>query len=109
LDILKSDFKELSMDEIEERFILIDQLATRSYNLLVRLLEWARAQSKTQFNPEMFDIYHEVMDQVKLLQEIANSKNITLENRIINTIIKADKRMFNLIIRNLVSNAIKFA
>lgn len=110
LELLKDNLKTLSMEEIKERIDLIDMSATRSYNLLVRLLEWARSQSSVAlFNPELFDIYQESTEQIKLLEETAKNKNIVLENSIpISTKIYADKRMINSIFRNLISNAIKF-
>lgn len=110
LELLQDNLKELSMEEIEERLNLIESSATRSYNLLVRLLERARAQSSVAiFNPEDFDLYQESMEQINLLEDIAKKKNILLENTIPqNTNVYADKRMINSIVRNLVSNAIKF-
>lgn len=110
LELLQNDLKELSIDEIKERINLIDMSATRSYNLLIRLLEWARAQSSVAvFNPEVFDFHKESMEQINLLQEMAKSKNIVLESTIPDsTIIYADKRMINSVVRNLVSNDIKF-
>lgn len=110
LETLKIDLNELSMEEINERIDLIDKSATKSYNLLIRLLERARAQSSVAiFNPEYFDLYQESMEQTNLLKEMANNKNIVLENLIPNnTKIYADKRMINSVLRNLISNAIKF-
>jgi len=110
LELLQNDLKELSIDEIKERINLIDMSATRSYNLLIRLLERARAQSSVAiFNPEFFDFHKESMEQIDLLKEMAKNKNIILEHYIPqSTFIYGDKRMINAVVRNLVSNAIKF-
>ncbi len=108
LELLKWDFKEISPEELWKRIYLLDDLSNRSFQLLDRLLEWAKLQN-TKITPEVYDLYEESSIQVKLLEEAARTKNIILENTIpVNTFIYADKRIINLIMRNLISNAIKF-
>ncbi|AHB41025.1 PAS/PAC sensor signal transduction histidine kinase [candidate division SR1 bacterium RAAC1_SR1_1] len=109
LDILKNNLKEFTMEEIEENIGIINDSANKSYNLLISLLERARAQSSVKFKPENFDFKTETLEQIKLLHEVAAIKNIFIKNNIPDdTVIYADKQMVATVIRNLVSNAIKF-
>ncbi|HCY20726.1 TPA: hypothetical protein DIC40_02525 [Patescibacteria group bacterium] len=72
-------------------------------------MERARAQSSVKFKPENFDFKTETLEQIKLLHEVAAIKNIFIKNNIPDdTVIYADKQMVATVIRNLVSNAIKF-
>jgi signal transduction histidine kinase len=78
--------------------------------LLEDLLTWARSQQgNIDFNPEKieFDI---MLDDIKsLLSESADKKNIEIKVETEEDIFaKADKMMLNTILRNLVSNSIKY-
>lgn len=109
LDILEEQFKNLSPDEIEEDIGIVNSSAHKAYNLLESLLERARAQSSSRFSPEYFSLYEESTNQISLLQGSALSKNITIINDISQDItLFADKKMIAAVLRNLVSNAIKF-
>jgi signal transduction histidine kinase len=79
-------------------------------DLLNNLLAWAQSQSgKTKFSPEYFNI-DEVADEViDLLRDSSHQKSISLTNGIPHgTSVYADKPMITLVLRNLVSNGVKF-
>ncbi|OQY47093.1 MAG: hypothetical protein B6242_05850 [Anaerolineaceae bacterium 4572_78] len=96
--------------ELKEYGRVIHQSAKNVYDLLVSLLDWARIQQgRMPFKPESFFVNEVAMDNVILLGESAKSKNITLSANIPNDVmVHADKNMITTIIRNLVSNALKF-
>lgn len=76
---------------------------------MLSLLQWARSQYPIRLNPEKIDLTCETLGQICVLHEIAAKKNITINNTIPeNTTIYADKQTLTTVIRNLVSNAIKF-
>lgn len=79
-------------------------------DLLENLLQWARAQSgRIDFQPEEFDISELISKETELLSENARNKNITLFSKVPDKLyVYADKVMIATIIRNLISNAIKF-
>ncbi len=79
-------------------------------NLLENLLQWSRVQTgRIEFNPINFDLNHLANDVVALYQVNAARKKITLSNAIENEYqINADKFMIDTLLRNLVSNSIKF-
>ncbi|MFA7288325.1 MAG: HAMP domain-containing sensor histidine kinase, partial [Melioribacteraceae bacterium] len=108
--ILVDEFSTLDEDEKKEFILSIDELIHSAYKLLENLLEWSRLQTgKMPFKPEIIPIKHEMSGTLNLLAQTASNKGIVLEYNIDNSIVVfADKNMFAAIIRNLISNAIKF-
>lgn len=89
---------------------MIHQSAENLYNLLENLLFWARNNTqKLRFNPVPMKLLP-VANSIVLLNKLtATHKNISIENKIEEDIeVYADLQMLTSIIRNLVSNALKF-
>lgn len=110
LSLLTEDIHKYSIDEVEKIIKLINTSANNTYNLLEEILTWARAQSgKTPFNPQKHNISticETIFDNLNLT---AATKNITIDySTLKDTHIYADKDMIHAVLRNLVSNAIKF-
>ncbi|MFC4262909.1 ATP-binding protein [Ferruginibacter yonginensis] len=96
----------------EIKILIPDILNDLNYTtgLLENLLLWAKSQMNgATVDFELIEI-NEVIDEVKnVLRLQAEQKNIYLVNKATPaTYIFADKNMMNLVLRNLVSNAIKF-
>jgi len=109
-EILSNEYSTLS-DEEKMFFIKsIDELSHNTYNLLENLLEWSRIQTgKIIYDPTDLKLHAELIPTVNLLTQTAKNKDILLNCLIDdNILVKADKNMLQTIIRNLVSNAIKF-
>lgn len=82
--------------------------AEKTYSLLENLLEWAR-RNKTQYDPQVLDVYRHVYETVQLFIQGTKQKGIRLQIDIPEDLkIKADRGMFDTILRNLVNNAVKF-
>ena len=81
-----------------------------TFKLLQNLLEWSRTQTGTfEYVPEIIDLSIIANENISVLNSNAGSKSIELESTIpYNTIAFADENMTKTIIRNLISNAIKF-
>ncbi len=96
-----------------QRMDLLGMIKTSSesaYNLLENLLQWARTQTdRIKYNPVLSDI-NELIDQNLTLSEAsAENKHISLVSELkCSSKAFADKNMINLVLRNLISNAIKF-
>ena len=73
-------------------------------------MQWSRVQTgRIEFNPISFDLNNLAHDVIALYQVNAARKKIVLTNSIENEYnVKADKFMIDTILRNLVSNSIKF-
>ena len=101
----------LSEDELN----LISKELTDKINntsiFLDNLLNWAKSQMHgIQAKPVDIDIKELADENINLLKSMADKKKIHLQNRINGSSkAHADPNMMNLILRNLISNAIKFS
>ena len=111
LELLICNLRSTEIDEIEKRLKLVHYSALNAYNLLDDILVWALSQSgKLPFMPRTFNFRMGCEHVFELLKPSADAKNITLklvESEA--TLVYADMNMFNTILRNLISNAIKFS
>lgn len=109
-DLLLSNIRDFDVDEIEMQISIVNQTARSTYNLLNDLLLWSQSQSgKLPYEPEklnFIDICNQVLEGK---QNQLAAKNITINCFEIGSIcLLSDKNMFKTILRNLISNAIKF-
>jgi signal transduction histidine kinase len=81
-----------------------------THDLLENLLFWARSQKSELSNqPEVFRLDDAVIENVLMLDAVAKDKGQILRHDVpANILVYADRNMVNLIIRNLLTNAIKF-
>lgn len=78
--------------------------------MLDNLFDWARAQMEGfESEPKPLVMRELAEENIRLLAPVAGSKEITLENTIDASLVGcADKEMIRLVLRNLISNGIKF-
>jgi len=81
-----------------------------TYNLLENLLQWAKSQKgEINFQPQNLSFYMLMNKTILLAKANALKKNITLEEcKTPDEIIFADEALVDTVLRNLISNAIKF-
>lgn len=110
LKLMLSEDEALTEEERNNFLYGILNTSTKAYSLLENLLIWSRHQmGKMDFNPERIELFEEIIVTIELLKNSALLKNITLTNKIDRGIyVIADRNMLNTVIRNLVTNAIKF-
>lgn len=99
--------------EEEERMSFLHAMRTSSeniYKLLENLLQWSQSQRGTlRVIRKNFDLRLLIKNNIELSKHTADSKNITLLNHVENSVIvNADANLINTVVRNLISNAIKF-
>lgn len=84
--------------------------AENAYNLLRNLLQWSRMErGLAKVQPFLLDLHKMAGENIRLLTANAQNKGLRLYNDVNKkTIIYADENMLNMVIRNLISNAIKF-
>lgn len=111
-------FAEMLSEELEERRlddlkVYADNLylaSLKSYDLLENLLEWSRTQrNAVKVNKETLNLY-EISDIVlEHFTDAIHEKSIHLENKVPkNATIHADANILHTVLRNLISNAVKF-
>jgi len=100
----------LSPAEQEKIVKRLGLLTTNAMETLDNLLHWSVSQAHgMRRNPKRIDMRHAVDHQFSFFREIAESKEITLENDIPEgQVIWADRDQIHIVLRNLVANAIKF-
>jgi len=108
---LINNFDNFNSEDIKESLEIIYSSADDLLELLENLLHWSRSQrGKMQFNPQEVNVFEIVRKTLSILQMNAEKKNINLINEIDPTLrLFADHDMLTAVIRNLVSNAIKFS
>jgi len=108
--LLALNIDKYDKSKIEQFVKIIHQSSRLAYNLLENLLDWSRAQTGTlKFNPEKININKLIEENIELLESTARNKNIKIYSELSNDLnVIADKNMVRTIIRNLVSNAIKY-
>ncbi len=97
-------------EEISELAALLLDSSTQVFNLLEDLLEWAQLQMNvTTFSPDVFPLSGITNTAIYLLENSMVKKNISLKNNIPYSLrVNADPSMLKTVIRNLISNAVKF-
>ena len=98
-------------DEKKKKYLSIIHDGIRNtYKLLDDLLLWSRSQQGTMdFNPEILNLFLIVDETCEILAQTAEAKSISIINNINkNIVVFADIDMLSTIIRNLISNSIKF-
>lgn len=109
-DFLVEDFDELSDEEIREYSNNINTVAKNVYDLLDNLLEWSRIQTgRRKYEPETFNLTQTINRVIELFYNNAVNKNLKFHKVLKpNLPVFADTNMLFTVLRNLVSNAIKF-
>jgi signal transduction histidine kinase len=94
----------------ENYFSKLSDSATNTMHLLENLLEWSKSQlGESSFFPRNYILLESIRNVLNLLKEVAAEKRINIvEELSYNPYVYADKRMIEVILRNLISNAIKF-
>jgi len=109
-ELLEEQINEKDYDGIEIYARLIHDSSKRAMNLLTNLLDWSQAQTgKIEYNPEYFEIVTTIDEVVALYNDSAEQKSIYIAKKLPHEIpVLGDKAMLKTILRNLISNAIKF-
>ena len=109
-EILLEKHKKYDDEKREEMISYINSSALRAFKLLENLLTWSHSQSNgINYSPENFHLKILLFETISDLQAQADKKNIQILDTISeNELIYADKNMLATILRNLISNAIKF-
>jgi len=108
--LLAKNISKFDIDEIEVYVNSINKSAQTTYDLLEDLLMWARTQQdKIPFDPQKISL-SDICDNILEIQNpMAEVKNITINSIEEKKIeVFADENMLKTVLRNLVSNAVKF-
>lgn len=109
-DLLIKNFRKYDENTIEKQLGIINTTTKKTCDLLEELLLWTRSQSgKIPFEPRTVQLKKVCDDVLSLLNESAATKQIEIISEIDAGLeLHADVDMLRTILRNLISNAIKF-
>src|SRR4030095_12577397 len=103
---------QLNLSAKEIKAMLPDVVNDLNYttDLMENLLQWAKFQMQSSnIHPQKLDVNNTVDEVIQLLHLQSDAKKITVEKKTdLTTHVWVDKDIVNLVLRNLVSNAIKF-
>lgn len=110
ITLLHESPEEFTEDERRSVIATIKDSADRLYGFLENLLEWSRSQRGViKYNPTDIFLYNTIVSILNLHQNIADAKQITFVKSVPKLFeVYADITMLNTILRNLISNAVKF-
>jgi signal transduction histidine kinase len=106
-----ADYPEMFNEVLRQQIIEeLREEAENTYFLLDNLLSWAKNQKAAiSYKPEKLDIQRVVKNSIQLNSRLSEAKSIRLTSEMEGNLVAfADHNMINLVLRNLISNAIKF-
>ncbi|MDD2304440.1 MAG: HAMP domain-containing sensor histidine kinase [Prolixibacteraceae bacterium] len=108
--IIQEQMQEQKHENIHEFASLIHTTSEQVMDLLSNLQEWTKIQTgRIQANPTQFDLSGSVRNVIALFSLTLTQKEISIHTNCPGeTIVVADKNMIHTVLRNLISNAIKF-
>lgn len=109
-DLLKDNVQKYDSIKLEAILTHIYTSSSMAHELLENLLVWAQSQKGTiEFHPENFDFKALIIGNINFVIKQAFKKQVLIETTIRETIpVFADKNMLNTVVRNLLTNAVKF-
>jgi two-component system, sensor histidine kinase and response regulator len=104
--IMEGDYK-----DITNYSRIIQKSSQQALDLLTNLMKWAMSQTGSlEFNPKTIYLSDLVKDTLELFEEEAAHKSVSISHQIADHIqVHADRDIISTILRNLISNALKFS
>lgn len=109
-EIMAENLQRFTTEQLQYNLEKLYGSAKNVYSLLENLLTWSRIQRGVmEFTPVLFSLADLVENTLFLLESVAEQKQISLCHRIPgDVVVHADHAMIETVLRNLVSNALKF-
>lgn len=111
IDLLLDKENKMSAEEQETLLVALKQSTNNTHKMLENVLLWARNQNGTlAFMPVVIFLHPKIESILDFFELQAKEKKVTLINNVPkNTMVYADNDMLVTILRNLISNALKFS
>lgn len=108
LDLLKED--SISKDEFYELIPELSENANNANSLLYNLLNWSKSQLQNlEPKPELFNIQEVFDTKIALVEQKVEDKHIVLIDESQSGFVYADRSMVEIVVQNLITNAVKFS
>ena len=107
IDLLKEDG--ISREEFYDLVPELSENADSASQLLYNLLNWSKSQMQNlEPKPELFNIQEVFQNKINLVEQKVEQKRIVLIDESHRDFIYADKSMIEIVVQNLITNAVKF-
>lgn len=108
--LMAENLMDLSIKEVQEYSLNLQESASTLYKLLENLLEWSRMQrGLVSFNPEAIRIKSLIDENCEILKDRIKQKELTIINLLDEyLLVEGDLQMVNTVVRNILSNSVKF-
>ena len=109
-ELLMNNIEEIDPEKVKKISASLYQSSKSTYDLLGHLLEWSALQSnKIAYTPEKIDLKALIVGNIEMVTPLATQKQIQIMDYTDDSqSVFADQNMLNSVIRNLLTNAIKF-
>ncbi len=109
-ELLTEEYDRMEKEDVVKIGSSLNKSAKRLFSLLENLLNWSRIQmGRMEFSPTKLELKNAIVEVVNLYMQTAEVKKIDLKYKVEDgTLVNADKEALNVILRNLISNAVKF-
>ncbi len=109
-ELMADGSEEFTSENWVQNSKMLNRAAHNVYSLLDNLLEWSKVKrGLIDYTPNKLDLFKIVSKSIDSISDRALQKKITIENEIDSTLkVFADDRMILTVLRNLISNAVKF-
>jgi signal transduction histidine kinase len=110
-ELLFQNIDLLDRDDIRKLSLLLNDSAKSGYAILQNLLDWSRSQTGLlKINPEKFNLKQLIDENISNMELFWSNKEIQIVSEVSSDIyIYADKNMIETVLRNLISNSLKFS
>lgn len=110
LDLIVTKPSGFDQEELVTSLSLLQKQSTAAYNILENLLAWANShRNNVEFNPSIQKVDLAIVNNIHLLESVADKKNINISYQENDQLIATfDRVLISIVIRNLLANAIKF-
>jgi len=110
VEVLSKNYETMKPEKVQKSLLSLDESAKNAFHLMDNLLQWSRSRlNRITIKKTELNLLHEVKESIKMFETIIQYKEITLNISIPKTFyVNADADLLSCVIRNLVSNAIKY-
>ena len=110
-ELLYDNIDKMTPKNIKKLALILNDSAKGGFSILQNLLDWSRSQTGSlKISPEKINLRHLLKENISNFQLPATNKEVHFNYESLEDIdIITDKNMLNTVIRNLLSNALKFS
>lgn len=110
-ELLVENIDRMGHEQVNILAKILNESSKNGYGILLNLLDWSRSQTgMLKINPEKINLHKLIDEQIISLGHISSNKEIEINSLVKKDInLTSDKNILSTVLRNLISNALKFS